>query len=1149
MEIKDLVIQKPRFNALAKKLRNLRLNDEGRQQVIHLPGLCCSSAATFLAPLKNAVTGIFLFVLNDEEEAAYFYHDLCRITDEERVLFFPSAYKRSIRYGQIDSANEILRTEVVGTVRNLTSDSCLLLVSYPEALAEKVAMPEDVSDKLLHLTAGQTIESKAVVAKLNDLGFERVDYVYEPGQFAIRGSILDVFSFSCEYPFRIDFFGNEIDSLRTFEVDTQLSKDVLKELTIAPSLSQSATKGISLPEFLGSDTITVVKDLPWVLDQVEHVCNTELSTQLLASEEGDLTAVEKLVGYEAFRQAFMACHRIEIGVRCSLDTAVYNKVSRKEMPSRSVIEFHTTPQPQWHKNFDLIAKDLRQYVTDGYTIHILSESPKQLDRIEAIFSDRGDNFRFVRVLRAIHEGFVDDDTRNCYFTDHEIFDRYHKYSLKSERARSGKLALSLKELQEFNVGDYIVHVDHGIGQFGGLVEMPMTLPDGTTRRQEVVKLIYKNQDQLYVSIHQLDKLSKYRGKDANPPVLSRLGGGTWEKLKDKTTTKMKDMARELITLYAKRKKEKGFKFSPDSNMQQKLEASFIYEDTPDQLKATNDVKRDMESSKPMDRLVCGDVGFGKTEVAIRAALKACADCKQVAVLVPTTVLAFQHYKTFSERLQGFPVRVDYLSRARSARQTTQILKDLKSGDINIIVGTHKLIGKNVEFCDLGLLVIDEEQKFGVKTKEALKKLRISVDTLTMTATPIPRTLQFSLMGARDLSIIATPPANRYPIQTEVHRDEDSLVAEAINFELSRNGQVFFINNRISQLPDIVERIHRLVPDARVCSAHGQMAPEKVEEIILDFANCEYDVLVCTTIIEAGLDMPNANTMIVSNAQNFGLSELHQLRGRVGRTNKKAFCYLLCPPLSTLTPDARRRLQAIENFSGLGSGIHLAMQDLDIRGAGNIFGGEQSGFITDLGYEAYQKILRKAINDLKSEEFADLYQEELQTHKTDIVEDANLETDLDIQFGEAYVPESGERIALYQELDNLSRPEEIEAYRKRLIDRFGPIPENGEELIRVVTLRSLAKRLGFERMVLRQGLYPHPQIKKNQEQMRCFFPADENKLNVFLKSDAYAHIMNFMSKYPRDFQFEQRSNGRYSIVLLRVNSVREAIEWFEKILEA
>ena len=1149
MEIKDLVIQKPRFNALAKKLRTLRLETNRRQQVIHLPGLCCSSAATFLAPLKNAVTGIYLFVLNDEEEAAYFYHDLCQITDEERVLFFPSAYKRSIRYGQIDPANEILRTEVVGTVQHLPSDSCLLIVSYPEALAEKVAMQDDVSGKLLHLTSGQSVESKAVVSKLNDLGFERVDYVYEPGQFAIRGSILDVFSFSSEYPFRIDFFGNEIDSLRTFEVDTQLSKEVLRELTIAPSLSQSAAKGVSLPEYLGGEAVMVVRDLPWILDQVEHVCNMELSAQLLASEEGDLTAGQKVVNFQAFRSAFLPCHRIEIGTRCSLDTSIYNNVSKKELPSLSSIGFHTTPQPQWHKNFDLIAKDFRQYVMDGYTIHILSESPKQLDRIEAIFRDRGDNFHFVRVLRAVHEGFVDDDTRNCYFTDHEIFDRYHKYSLKSERARSGKLALSLKELQEFNIGDYIVHVDHGIGQFGGLVEMPMTLPDGTVRRQEVVKLIYKNQDQLYVSIHQLDKLSKYRGRDANPPVLSRLGGGAWEKLKDKTTTKMKDMARELITLYAKRKKEQGYKFSPDTNMQQELEASFIYEETPDQLKATNDVKRDMESVKPMDRLICGDVGFGKTEVAIRAALKACADCKQVAVLVPTTVLAFQHYKTFSERLRDFPVRVDYLSRARSAKQTTQILKDLKSGDINIIVGTHKLIGKSVEFNDLGLLVIDEEQKFGVKTKEALKKLRVSVDTLTMTATPIPRTLQFSLMGARDLSIIATPPANRYPIQTEVHRDDDELLTEAINFELSRNGQVFFINNRITQLPDIVERIHRLVPDARVAYAHGQMDPEKVEEIILDFANYEYDVLVCTTIIEAGLDMPNANTMIVSNAQNFGLSELHQLRGRVGRTNKKAFCYLLCPPLSALTPDARRRLQAIENFSGLGSGIHLAMQDLDIRGAGNIFGGEQSGFITELGYEAYQKILRKAINDLKSEEFADLYKEELETRKLDIVDDANLETDLDLQFGEEYVPESGERIALYQELDNLTRAEEIDAYKKRLIDRFGPIPESGEELIRVVTLRSLARQLGFERLVLRQGLYAHPKVRKNQEQMRCFFPSEENKLNIFLKSDAYNHIMSFMSKFPQDFQFEQRSKGRYSIVLLRVNSIKDAIEWLQKMLEA
>ncbi|MBP5679946.1 MAG: transcription-repair coupling factor, partial [Bacteroidales bacterium] len=719
---------------------------------------------------------------------------------------------------------------------------------------------------------------------------------------------------------------------------------------------------------------------------------------------------------------------------------------------------------------------------------------------------------------------------NCYFTDHQIFDRYHRYNLKSDRARSGKIALSIKELKEIMIGDFIVHVDHGVAQFGGLVQLPMGKdPEtGEERTQEVVKLIYKNNDLLFVSIHQLDKLSKYRGKDAEPPSLSRLGSGAWEKMKERTKEKMKDMARELIALYAQRREEKGFHYSPDSQMQHELEASFMYEDTPDQLKATQEVKKDMESDKPMDRLVCGDVGFGKTEVAIRAALKACNDCKQVAVLVPTTVLAFQHYKTFSQRLKDFPVRVDYLTRARSAKQVTQILKDLANGSINIIIGTHKLIGKQVKFQDLGLLIIDEEQKFGVKTKEALKKLRVNVDTLTMTATPIPRTLQFSLMGARDLSIISTPPPNRYPIQTEVHRDEDDIIKEAINFELSRNGQVFFIHNRISQLPDIVARINKLVPDARVVFAHGQMEPEKMEQCILDFANYEFDVLVCTTIIEAGLDIPNANTMIVSQAQNYGLSELHQLRGRVGRTNRKAFCYLLTPPFTAMSQDARRRLQAIENFSGLGSGIHLAMQDLDIRGAGNLLGGEQSGFIADLGYETYQKILKQAIKELKTQEFQSLYTEEREQAET-VVEDCALETDLNICFGEKFVPESSERIALYQELDNLTTPEEVEAYRNRIIDRFGKIPKAGEELIRVVRLRQLGRQLGFEKLVLKQN------------KLRCYFTST---VSSYFQSDQFGRVLNYYQEHPRRCRLEEKNDKR-SILIDKVDSIREAISIFEK----
>lgn len=1123
MEIKDLVLQKPRFNALAKQIRTIKSKNKERN-VIQLKGLRGSSAATFLSPLKNTVNGLYLFILNDSDSAGYFYHDLCQINGDDRVSFFPSGYKRSIKYGQIDSASEILRTETVGAVTNYKEAEegtrSLVIVTYPEALAEKVAQSEEVKEKLIYIKIGQFFDSKHLIEALNKEKFQRVDYVYEPGQYAVRGSIVDVFSYSSEYPFRIDFFGNEIDSLRTFEVDTQLSKERVDEITIAPNFNSNTTKGISLIEFIPDDTFIVCEDPDWVTARITDVCHQEISEQLLKSEEGDINALNKIVDDVKVKE------RITLFNTIILSDKNLNDVEGKY----SCITFNTTPQPEWHKNFDLISEDLRKYVTNGYTLHILSDSPKQLDRIEAIFEDREENFRFIRIPKAIHSGFIDDDTKNCYFTDHQIFDRFHKYNLRSERARSGKIALSIKELKEFMLGDYIVHVDHGIARFGGLVQVPNgNNPDGTPKMQEMVKLIYKNNDLLFVSIHSLDKLSKYRNREAEPPTLSRLGSGAWDKMKEKTKEKMKDMARDLILLYAARKDEQGFAFSKDSNMQHEMEASFIYEDTPDQLKATQDVKKDMESSKPMDRLVCGDVGFGKTEVAIRAALKACNDCKQVAVLVPTTVLAFQHYKTFKERLKDFPVNIEYLTRARTSKQTTKILKDLAEGNINIIIGTHKLIGKNVKFADLGLLIIDEEQKFGVATKEALKHLRVNVDTLTMTATPIPRTLQFSLMGARDLSIISTPPANRYPIQTEVHRDEDLIIQEAINFELSRNGQVFYINNKISQLPDIVARINKLVPDARVAFAHGQMEPEIVERLILDFADYEYDVLVCTTIIEAGLDIPNANTIIINQAQNFGLSELHQLRGRVGRTNKKAFCYLLTPSLTLLTQDARRRLQAIENFSGLGSGIHLAMQDLDIRGAGNLLGGEQSGFIADLGYEAYQKILKQAIKELKTQEFAKLYQEEREKSET-ITEDCTLETDLDICFGENYVPESSERIALYQELDNLTKPSEVEAYKTRLIDRFGAIPPQGEELIRVVELRQLGRELGFEKIYIKES------------KMRCLFISNNQE---YFESKIFERIINFFAAHSHRCKLEER-NGRRYFTTEKIPSIKEAITLLKRI---
>lgn len=1120
MEIKNLVLQKPRFNALVKKLGGI---NPSKPLLLQLKGLTGSAAAVFLAPLKNTIQGqVFLCVLEDEERAGYFYHDVCQIAGDEAIAFFPSGYKRSIKYGQVDSANQILRTD---TLARVSESQTLMIVTYPEALCEKVTDKTEVQESILTLHQGEKVNQKFVAEVLINQGFTRADYVYEPGQYAIRGSIVDVYSYSSELPYRIDFFGDEIDSLRTFEVDTQLSRESLHEITIAPSFEGDEQKGTSLLRFLPKETVVICHDVDIINDRVREICSLQISEQLMLSEEGDIKSLHQLISSNDFEADFNSFSKLII----SNNTLAISK------SALSVIEFHTTPQPAWNKNFDMIGRDISRYEADGYKIHILSDSDSQLNRIDAIFQDRGEKHKIIRVPMTIHEGFVDDDTRQCFFTDHQIFGRFHKYSLKSDRARSGKIALSIKELHDFNIGDYIVHVDFGIGRFGGLVEMPVGMPDpksGKQRTQEVVKLVYQDGDLLFVSIHQLDKLSKYRGRDAAPPALSSLNSKQWEKMKERTKSKVKDIAKDLIALYALRKQETGFRFNPDSQMQHELEASFMFDETPDQLKAMNEVKRDMESARPMDRLICGDVGFGKTEVAIRAAMKACQDGKQVAVLVPTTVLAYQHFRTFSDRMKDFPVRVDYLSRARSTKQTKLILKQLQEGYIDILIGTHRVVSKDVKFKDLGLLIIDEEQKFGVKVKEQLRSVRLNVDTLTMTATPIPRTLQFSLMGSRDMSVISTPPPNRYPIQTEVHRDSDSVLKEAINFELSRNGQAFIINNKISQLPDIMARVERLVPDVRVVFGHGKMETENIEKMILDFANHEYDVLICTTIIEAGIDIPNANTMIVMNAQNYGLSELHQLRGRVGRTNKKAFCYLFTPPLATLSPDARRRIQAIENFSGLGSGIHLAMQDLDIRGAGNLLGGEQSGFINELGFETYNRILKQAVRELKMNEFKGFFVDTEQVQDTqNVTEECSVETDMDICFGESYVPESSERVALYKELDGLTTQTEIEDFRDRMKDRFGKIPQQGEELIRVVTLRQLAREVGFEKITIKQNV------------MRCNFVTGMD--DTYFGSVHFERILDYLRHDYKHAKLAEKGGRRY-LSFEPVRSIKEAIEYLKQI---
>ena len=1129
MKIQDfqtIFARHPKVKALG---RLLAAKDDKR--IICLQGLQASSASMIFAALPHArpeaLNVPYIFVLDDMEEAGYFMHDLVQILGDEQVLFFPSSFKRAVRFGQHDAANEILRTEVLG--RLSSGKIPLYVVTYPEALAEMVVTREKLSSETLVLNVGERVDLMFVQETLFGFGFHRVDYVYEPGQFSVRGSLIDVYSFSCENPYRIDFFGDEVDSIRTFEVQNQLSLHKLQSISIVPQLSNTQSSRESILRFLPSDSVLVMKDLTYLCDRINQVWEEGFSQQALMVEQATSEVEEReqmeqlqreilLVRPSEFNQSILDFRRVVIGSglpQKGRDTAI--------------LEFSTHPQPIFHKNFDLLFSTLQEFQSRDYNIYILADSAKQTDRLESIFQTQETGICFTPVDRTIHAGFVDDDLKSCYFTDHQIFDRYHKYNLKSDRARSGKVALTLKELRQFDIGDYVVHVDHGVGRFGGLVRIP-----NGDKWQEVIKIIYNNNDVIFVSIHSLHKVSKYKGKEGEPPRISTLGTGAWERMKERTKAKIKDIARDLIKLYSRRLEEKGFSFSPDSYLQHELEASFIYEDTPDQLTATQDVKADMEKARPMDRLVCGDVGFGKTEVAIRAAFKACADGKQVAVLVPTTVLAYQHFRTFTERLQDMPVRVEYLSRARNAAKTREILSDLKSGAIDIIIGTHKLIGKSVKFKDLGLLIIDEEQKFGVSSKEKLRQLKVNVDTLTLTATPIPRTLQFSLMGARDLSVIQTPPPNRYPIQTQVCQFSGAIIAEAINFEMSRNGQVFFVSNRISNLPELEALVHKYVPDARVAVGHGQMPTDQLEKIVLDFANYDYDVLISTTIIESGLDIPNANTIIINAAHNFGLSDLHQMRGRVGRSNKKAFCYLLAPPMSALNIEARRRLQAIESFSDLGSGIHIAMQDLDIRGAGNLLGAEQSGFIADLGYETYQKILAEAVKELRNDEFQDLYAEEVKAGNindgSNFVDECLFESDLQMFFSDEYVPTSSERMLLYRELDGLEREEDIQKFRQRMIDRFGEIPPEGEELIRVVSLRRLGKYFGAERIVLKSGC------------MRLYFVSNPD--SAFYQSHAFGQVISFCTTNLHRCLLEENKNHR-SLLLKEIASVEQAVRLLEQ----
>ena len=1142
-DIKQLYAKAPGTVALCKLLQ------ENRGSNIFLQGQQASATPLLFAAVTTEIKQTFLFVLQDADEAGYFYHDLTQVMGTQNVLFFPSSFKRSVKYGQRDSANEILRTEVLARVsaRDNQATESLLIVSYPEALSELVVSKQHLDERRLSLKTGQQqIDITDIAHKLREYGFQEVDYVYEPGQYSVRGSILDVYSFSCENPFRIDFFGREIDTIRTFEVQDQLSKDKLNEIEIVPELATLTTERVSFLNFLPSNSVMVYKDFAYIRDVIAHVYDEGYSKQAITEQLEGATEIEQkqiidelnkektLLSPSQFAQQAATFRTIEFGIHAGKTSS---SALQKET-KYDIIKFKITPQPLFHKNFDLLVDSLDDYILQGYKLYILADSDKQNQRLKDIFADmdsqKAKSIVFEPVNKTLHEGFADDDLKCCFFTDHQIFDRYHKYNLKSDGARAGKMALTMKELQEMEPGDFIVHVDFGIGKFGGLVRVP-----AGNSYQEMIRIIYQHNDKVDVSIHSLYKISKYRRSDTGePPRLSTLGTGAWDRLKEKTKKRIKDIARDLIKLYAQRRHERGHAFSGDSYLQHELEASFLYEDTPDQSKATQDVKADMESQRPMDRLVCGDVGFGKTEVAVRAAFKSACDSKQVAVLVPTTVLAYQHYQTFKNRLKGMPVRVDYLSRARTAKQTKQVLTDLEDGKIDILIGTHKLLGKAVKWHDLGLLIIDEEQKFGVSTKEKLRKLKTNVDTLTMSATPIPRTLQFSLMGARDMSIIRTPPPNRYPIHTELATFSHEVIADAINFEMSRNGQVYFVHDRINGLQEIANLIHKYVPDCRIAIGHGQMPPEELEKVLMGFMNYDYDVLLSTTIVENGIDISNANTMIINDAHRFGLSDLHQMRGRVGRSNRKAFCYLLAPPKSSLTPEARRRLEALENFSELGSGFNLAMQDLDIRGAGNLLGAEQSGFMEDLGYETYQKILNQAVTELKNDEFQDIYAEQMAQGNDisgeEFVEDCAIESDLEMYFPDNYVPGSSERMLLYRELDNINDDNDLEAYRQRLIDRFGEIPHEGLELMQVVPLRRLGKRLGCEKISLKQG------------KMNMQFVA--NPESAYYQSRTFSAVINYVGNHPRRCDFKQVGTRRL-LTISEIPTVEAAVSVLREMLKA
>ena len=1131
-ELLTLYARAPQAKALAQQLMKKSVRR------VAIGGLTQSAVAMYFAAVRGKLQSPALFIMRDADEAGYLFQDFCNILGDGGALLFPSSYKRAVKFGQRDAAGEIMRTEVLTTLGR-AQEGCQYIVTYPAALAELVISKQELDNNRITLTKGQCVEITTLARQLREMGFREVDYVYEPGQYAVRGSIMDVYSYSSEQPFRLDFFDDEIDTMRLFNVEDQLSMGMLDTLSIVPEITRMGTEKIPITDLLPEESIIVTHGMQYVVDAVDYIYKDGFSQQALADRTAYATEMERA----AIEKELTASLNLCTATRLEKSLKPYKVVELGEKEADMALS--CSPQPLFHKNFDLLARAFEDYCLKGYKVFVLSDSDKQQERLKEIMQNLsatdsdGSGIEWTPVKGVVHEGYVDNVLQAVLFTDHQIFERFHRYQLKAQSAKKGKMALTMKELQEMEPGDFIVHVDFGIGKFAGLVRVPTTTKnaDGTLSNgyQEVIRIVYQKNDKVDVSIHALYKISKYRRADSGePPRLSTLGTGAWDRIKERAKKRIKDIARDLIKLYAKRRHEKGFAFAKDSYLQHELEGSFLYEDTPDQLKATQEVKHDMESARPMDRLVCGDVGFGKTEVAIRAAFKAACDSKQVAVLVPTTVLAFQHYKTFSKRLAGLPVQVDYLSRARSAKQAKDVLQRLEEGKVDILVGTHRMLTKAVKWHDLGLLIIDEEQKFGVSTKEKLRQIKTNVDTLTMSATPIPRTLQFSLMGARDMSIMRTPPPNRQPIDTQVTTFSAELIADAINFEMSRDGQIYFVCNRIATLENMKRIIERHVPDCRIAIGHGQMKPEELEKVVMGFINHDYDLLLSTTIVENGIDIPNANTIIINDANHFGLSDLHQMRGRVGRSNRKAFCYLLAPPLTSLPADSRRRLEALETFADLGSGFSLAMQDLDIRGAGNLLGAEQSGFMEDLGYETYQKILSQAVNELKNDEFQELYAEQLAEGEAltgeDFVDDCNIESDLQMYFPDYYVPGSSERMSLYRELDSIQTDADLEAYRKRMEDRFGPVPKEGEELMLVVLLRRLGRRMGCEKLILKQ------------HQMQMQFVSNQD--SVFYQSKYFTAVLDYVAEHPRYCDFRV-VGGHNRLVIKNVASVADAVAQLRK----